>query len=364
MEAQLGPVLLPGILRQRDPAPAAMTMKTWASLKEAIDSIGGEVQEVLLVRNDLAMLQEDLRQQEAIWHRAEEDLKRQIEALEEQARELQAEVTEGSPIGLDVRALQRQVDAEVERAATSKKLFAHEAMLADLEEKELFTRRGELQEQLEGATSRAKSDAQAARRTEADEAEQEAALQREVTLLRDHAADEAEALSAEKDLATERCEGLRRDIEDVKTTIQHLEVRVLPPEQLEAQVAAMRAQVDYEVRALSEVQMAKEQEAAECDARSAQVKEAWNAEKAKALQRHAEMTEICDTADQKKALLEIIVKEACAPLSTWAGTTAQPPSSTLGLAPPAPAPAPAPALVLSSPFAPAGPPALGSATIV
>lgn len=356
MEAQLGPVLLPGMLRQRALAPAALTMKTWASLKEAIDSIGSEVQEVLLVRNDLAMLQGDLRDQEATWHRAEEDLVRQIEGLQGRAQALKSEVTDGFPIGNEVKALQRQVDAERERAKTSKKLFDHEVMLADLEEKELWTRREELKVKFVQARSSAVTNMDAARREEADEAEFEAALQREVARLQDRAADEETALTAEKNVASERNEGLRRDIEDAKSQLQHLEARLLPPAQLQAQVAAMRAQVELEVRALAEVQTAKEQVAAECDARSADVQEAWRAEKAKALRRHAEMQETCDTAEQKEALLDIIVKEACAPpSSTFATTTSQLPSSTLGIEPAAPAPAPMPSFSLApgGAFAPA-----------
>merc|ERR1740121_2487492 len=87
-QPQLGPVLVPGMLKQRDPAPAALTMKTWASLKEAMDSIGSEVREVLLVRSDLAMLQEDLRQQEVTWKRAEEDLERELSSLRARTQQL------------------------------------------------------------------------------------------------------------------------------------------------------------------------------------------------------------------------------------------------------------------------------------
>lgn len=351
-QPQMGPVLVPGVLRQRDPSPAALTMQTWAGLKEAMDSIGGEVQQVLLVRQDLAMLQEDLRQQEEVWRQAEEDLSRQIEALQAHADQLQAEVDKGSPIGPIVTALQKQVDDEKERADTSKKLFEHEAMLAGLEEQQLQIRHGQLQARLEGARSRAEAEAEVARREEADEAESEAALQREVSRLKDRAVDEASALNTERSLAQDRCDLLRRDIEDAKTTIEHLEVRLVPPSLLEARVAAMEAQVQLETRQLSEVLAAKEQAATECDARSAQVREAHKAEKAKALQRHVEMVETCDTAEQKNVLLKSIVTEACAPLSTTpiATTSPLPPSSTLGFASPAPAPVPAaaPSLPMTS----------------
>merc|ERR1719201_598153 len=56
------------------PMPEATTMKTWSFLKESMLSIGDQVKQIMEVRNDMAMLQQDLGLQEKLWHQAETEL--------------------------------------------------------------------------------------------------------------------------------------------------------------------------------------------------------------------------------------------------------------------------------------------------
>merc|ERR1719410_3039381 len=80
---------------------------------------------------------------------------------------------------------------------------------------------------------------------------------------------------------------------------------------MEAQVAAMNAQVELETKAIAEVQAAKLEEDAECHTRSKEVEDVLKSETKKATQRAGELAEICDTAEQRKALLGGMVNATC-----------------------------------------------------
>merc|ERR1719456_484253 len=59
------------------PMPEATTMKTWSFLKESMLKIGDQVRQIMQVRNDMAMLQQDLTMQEKLWKQAEIELKQE-----------------------------------------------------------------------------------------------------------------------------------------------------------------------------------------------------------------------------------------------------------------------------------------------
>jgi len=310
-QPQLGPVLMPGMLKDRDPAPAALTMKTWASLKEAIDSIGTQVRQVLQVRGDLSMLQDDLRQQEATWQRAEEDLEREIVELEEHARQLQLETDQGASVEHEAELLENQMLEEQERMRTSAQLFAYEEERQKQEERRLEVRAGQLRSRLAQVQAQASAEVQKSRDLDNEAAQATAASEREAAKLVDAALDEASMLKLEERVAGDRSHDLRAQIVAVQTSIQHLNMRLIPPPQLKAQVNAMRAQVELETKAIADVQVDKLQAEAACEARMEKIRAVLSAEEEKRSKRHGEMTEVCDNAMQQKALLETVFKEAC-----------------------------------------------------
>lgn len=52
------------------PPPEAVAMESWANLKVAVDRLGSELKQILLVKSDVTMLQKDLTTQEDLWRKA------------------------------------------------------------------------------------------------------------------------------------------------------------------------------------------------------------------------------------------------------------------------------------------------------
>lgn len=338
-QPQMGPVLVPGVLRERDPAPAALTMQTWAGLKEAMDNIGSQVRQVLMVRNDLAMLQEDLRKQEATWLQGEEELEREVAQLQAQSQQLRAEVDQGAVVDAEVKSLEKHIAEEKEKIYTSQQLFGYEAARAQMESGRLQNRADELVKRLEEVKTEGMREVHTSQDAEVEATEKKAALQREAARLKDRVSDEAAALQLEESVARDRRRDLYGSINDTRTETEHLRIQLLPPGQLEAQLAAMKAQVELETQRIAQVQIAKLQATAVCDTRLEPVTKAVTAEAIKYSLREAEMTETCDSAQQRRVLVETIIKEACKPPPA---TSTTPVPGVDALAPEAPAPAPLP----------------------
>lgn len=308
----MGPVLVPGVLKDRDPEPAALTMKTWASLKEAMDSIGSQVRQVLQVRGDLAMLQDDLRQQEVTWHTGEQDLVREVAELEAQEQRLRKEVQEGAVINHEVASLRVQLLAEKEQSYTATQLFSHDAALAHHDEAFLEDRVKELRARLEEAKREGMVEQEKAQEAEAEAADRASAMEQEAAELVDRALDEAKTLQLEESEARDIFGGLRAQTVDVVGATKQLESRLMPPGQLKAQVNAMAAHVENATKAIAQVQLAKLQADADCEARTQTADNALQAELAKLKHRSVETSEVCDSANQRRVLVDTLVKEACA----------------------------------------------------
>merc|ERR1719183_3157427 len=60
--------------------------------------IGDEVREIMSVRKDMAMLQQDLSNQEHLWHNAEIDLKQENAKLKGEGMRLQQQVKQGAKV--------------------------------------------------------------------------------------------------------------------------------------------------------------------------------------------------------------------------------------------------------------------------
>merc|ERR1719401_2543459 len=97
------------------PLPEATTMKTWSFLKESMLKIGDQVAEILAVRRDMAMLQQDLTAQEKLWHHAEIELNEENGKLKSELERLQAEVKAGENIRIELTTAEQALADEQRR---------------------------------------------------------------------------------------------------------------------------------------------------------------------------------------------------------------------------------------------------------
>lgn len=97
------------------PMPEATTMKTWSFLKESMSKIGDQVRQILQVRNDMSMLQQDLTKQEKAWHQAEIQLKQENAKRRAEVEELKRQVKVGSKVQGELMKVKQSLEEEKRR---------------------------------------------------------------------------------------------------------------------------------------------------------------------------------------------------------------------------------------------------------
>merc|ERR1719265_2705444 len=102
-------------------------MKTWVFLKESMQKLRGEVQQVMLVKDDMAEMKDDLKEQEGLWAQAEKDLTAENAKLASDLATLREQV-HGNPIAMEVAAAKGVLAREkIKTTQLFKKLEADEA---------------------------------------------------------------------------------------------------------------------------------------------------------------------------------------------------------------------------------------------
>lgn len=329
------------------PPGDALTINSWADLKNTMDSIGSEVQEVLTVRNDITMLQEDLLTQEQTWHKAEMDLQGQVDMIKAKALRIHGEAVAGASIVGRVHELKEGIALESQKAAAAKKLYEYDAQTAAVNQAHLENRIDELRRRLAEVRAVGGRRLEEARFAAQNTTNETMRLERQATRLLDEARDEGQALRLEQSIASDKVRDIHNRMQSIHVTMTGLRSQLLAPGQMDAQIEAMKDRVDRETEAMVEVTTAKEQQKQECAARTKTVMDALLAEQNKAAERNAEMSQVCDAATQRRTLLEAVVKEACEQVPEDAISLQAPVALPATLAPeevlPPPAPAPGPA---------------------
>merc|ERR1719248_479970 len=84
-----------------------------------MNKLGDQVLQLMLVKKDVASMQDDLRTQQTVWHEAELQLRQQNDGLARQGKELQASVRDGESVKLEVTKLEQAVKDEKQKKAVA-----------------------------------------------------------------------------------------------------------------------------------------------------------------------------------------------------------------------------------------------------
>lgn len=106
---------LGGVAVLLKPMPEATTMKTWSFLKESMMKIGDQVKQIMQVRNDMAMLQEDLTSQEKMWKQAEIEMKQENAKMRAEVESLKRQVKVGAAINGELLKVKQALEDEKRR---------------------------------------------------------------------------------------------------------------------------------------------------------------------------------------------------------------------------------------------------------
>lgn len=315
------------------PSGDAITLAKWAGLKAAIDQVASQVKQVLLVRTDMAMMQEDLDTQEQVWHKAQADLEKEIAQLGAQVGLLQQQVGDGAHIYDDVKHLRGNITEQQDLTARAKALYEHDREKAKLEKERLSDRFDQLREHQAEANETGVVAIQRARDGELRATEELSRLERAAGEAKYRLVDEQSALKREQAEAIAREKELTSQLANLNMTVLHMEQQVIPKSQQASQLQTLQARLQQETAAIVQVETEAVQIEAQCKVKVETVQNALVDEQAKANSRHAEMVPVCNAATEKHIILQQLLMNACGTSSDVA---------------PAPAAAMAPAPALGS----------------
>lgn len=286
-------------------------MNSWLALKGSLEKIATQVQQVLLVRSDISMLQEDLATQEKLWHDAEAELNGQINSLGLRARLLGQEVAEGEHIHAEVAGLEKSLRQQLDANSAEEASYKFEEAQADLEVNRLKERVDQLKQFQSQARMQGQAEVQKARNGELAARLKAAQLQQALNLEKDKLSDTETKLKQETASWTAIVKEAANHLETLNSTADHLENQLIPKEQVEMQLASMKAQLEEETKAIVKVQEQAVAEAAECRRRWETIEDTRLAEQEKADLRRKEMLPICNSANQEFGLLEKMLADMC-----------------------------------------------------
>lgn len=335
------PASPPGAAAAASPAATtsgdAITLSKWAGLKAAIDRVASQVRQVLLVRTDMAMLQEDLTTQEAVWHKAEADLANEIALLSAQANLLQEQVNEGAHVYDDVKHLRENITDQHDMTSRAEVLYEHDAEKAKLERGRLEERLAQLEEYQAKANKTGAAAIQRARDGELQASEEMSRLERAAGEAKYRLADQMLRLRTEQAEAIAKEKELRAQLANLNTTALHMEEQMKPAAQQASELAAIEARLKQETLAIVQVQTEAVQVEANCKVKVTTVQSALAQERAKAQSRHEEMVPVCNAASQKNIVLQQLLVASCGAISGVAVASAQGAPAPAGALAPAPA---------------------------
>lgn len=335
------------------PMPEATTMKTWSFLKESMVKIGEQVQQIMQVRNDMAMLQQDLSLQEKLWHQAEVELKQENAKLRGQVEDFKKQVRVGSKVKGELMKVKQSLEEE-KRSATD--LLNEEEM----QKKKWQLMVGALQNRKMNVTAlHKKVNETASLEISKAEAVHLQLMKDGVTLkialgnMKGEIKQGQDTMQFEESKALAEQAELQRQIDAMQQGLKRIQAKIKPPGFYDAEQLQLAQGLQQETATILQLQSEHQKVVTECNKEIQEQDAIKCSEKGKLSSRLAEKTQFCNAIQvQNQVLKQEVVK--CGLL---AGVGQRPAVATPmppGLAPPvamrddeifarqAPAPAPAP----------------------
>jgi len=285
-------------------------MKSWANLKGSMDKIGDQVRQILFVRNDLSMMQDDLKTQERLWADAETKLVQENAVLDTKLQALRVEIKKDATLEYQVRQLLNSLQEARAEEAAAKIRMAQDAARAANETAHYRNHERALFQQLVDLNATFNKEEQDALERQAQVEADGGILERKADELRTKLKRiKAEALLKEQEDAAKTLD-LNNQILQMQQGLVRLKGQELPRWQLDQETAKLRRQLQQETLTILKVQQDGAQVAADCDAERTRRKEVLQKEKAKAEARVEQKSQFCNTVRGQNQVLSQML-QAC-----------------------------------------------------
>jgi len=285
---------------------AAVGLKAWGSVKDAMGTVSKEAMNIESVRGDMGLLQHDLKTQEQLWHQGEQQMMAENEEIRQQVLSLQAQVKAGAGVDQRVQHLQTAITDETRRKDLVGQQSAHDKAQQDLEQQFLQERRHNLTSYLAKLNESAKAEVQ-------KHQEQQMQLETDGVALRVRAAQlEATLRDSFKRLQvqTQKDDLEVKDLEHQLTMMQEASQKLqlqLKQGPTQATVTALEQSLQQESQKVATVLAEKTSAATACKTKQDKIKQALAAEQAKLTEQQNALDKFCSTVKNQNVALQNLV---------------------------------------------------------
>lgn len=306
------------------PADAA-TMKTWVFLKESMQKLRGEVQQVMLVKDDMAEMKDDLKEQEGLWAQAEKDLTAENAKLASDLATLREQV-HGNPIAMEVAAAKGVLAREkIKSTQLFKKLEADEAG-RDLTRSFWKERAANLTKQVEHLNATDQAELGRQHEIQLQLETDTVALRLKSSELSDRLKSGMDAYQMAQRQANLKKGELEKQLMAMRQALARVQTQLHQTSQEMQQQQLAKAQADVDKMTAEMVQLAQTQSevAASCSTEKSKRYEVACAERDKTQKRQEETRQLCQPVKGQQSALQMLLSECQAKTAAVAPTGMSP----------------------------------------
>jgi hypothetical protein len=286
------------------PMPEATTMKTWSFLKESMQKIGDQVKQIMEVRNDMAMLQQDLTLQEKLWQQAEIELNQENAKLRAELGALKKQEKEGSKVKHELlkakqslEEVQRQTDDLNNEAAMQEKKWKMEVEFLDARKNNVTALHKEVNETASKEISRVNA-------VNLQMQKDGATLKLASEDFQDRLKNGQEKMEFEHKKSMAQEGELKRQISAMKEGLIRIQSKLRPRELFDKEDAQLKDGLQKETSDILALQSEHQQMVTECTKRMQEQDSIKCAEEAKLRSRLAEKTQFCNAIQVQNQVLK------------------------------------------------------------
>jgi len=302
-------VIVNGVKQPEGIAGDVVTVQTWSFLKDSMEKIRNEVKEIMSIRDDVGMLQNDLKSQEGMWRTAEKNLQDENAALQKQAEELKLQVQAGEGIRAEVQGLKIQIAEAKQNSDASWNEAHHEHDQMMFEQKFYGERREKLVQMMKDLNSTIADEVAKAHEKQLQLETDGVALKVKAGELQDRVNNGAKELMLQEDKASAKTLDLQRQISGMHDGMSRVQNDMAGKGAILAakgELQRMKVQLNQEISSMVTVKEEQGHVVAQCTKERNARHSALIAEQAKAQRREREMQELCQPVNgQLMALKEM-----------------------------------------------------------
>lgn len=287
--------------------PEALMVRSWSNLKGSMDKIGDQVKEIMLVRKDVAMLQEDLKTQEDLWHKGEFDLTQENANLKDIVASLRDEVEKGSGVKSELDQLHQSLKDEAHNKDSLQWQADQDRKHRAIELDFLTSRKKNVTEFVRELNLTATAEIHRAQEAQLLLETDAAGLRLKLKELQDRVSNLIEDRQLQRQKFDAEMSEYRRQLVDMAAGLERIRIELQKfssAADLEKEIQELQAKLKAETQVVLQLQQDLQRLVTQCEQEQAGRRQTALAEQRDADRRHNEMEAFCRPVRGQKLVLE------------------------------------------------------------